>query len=422
MKTLPRLSVALAGAGLLAGCNVDRQAVFDQVYACDPTAADPGCGTDRQDEPMMCFAGRPLGGTDFCAERCPDGAGSAPTAAVVCSQSGARLAACDPSAPDSCGNRRLGCFRNNVLADGGVCVTIKPCTVDRDCPDPVRSRCATSFVNKIYETPTAFKNDHLWCLQADCQRHRTACSPGETCLRDVVPPGLNPPDICVPSCDSQLRCPPAHVCYNKVYGPQAAAICIPGLLGFRCDSNLDCMMGECVETGSNNLKVCSKACTDEAQCARYDGEQGKFICNPDHACMTPDSFRGQPCEGDGDCDGQICAHLSGEDAQGNCQPACDAGGRCPARGGIPHTCLPLATGAQVCLPGYFELPCTTDDQCLPGLSCRATGEGRPSICTSLCATNEDCARVRWSKGAVCQPLPGMGIKICQSPRTTGPQP
>src|SRR5947207_2221438 len=98
---------ALVAAGLLSACKVDRDVVQEQVYACDPTATDPGCGTDRDGEAMMCFAGRPLGGTDFCAPRCPPPGAPTPQGSV-CSQSGARLPSCDPAVPDSCNNRQLG--------------------------------------------------------------------------------------------------------------------------------------------------------------------------------------------------------------------------------------------------------------------------------------------------------------------------
>jgi hypothetical protein len=286
----------------------------------------------------------------------------------------------------------------------------------------VRSRCATSLVNLVYDNPSSFKNDHLWCLQANCQRNRTNCSPSETCLRDVVSPALNAPDICVPSCDSQLRCPPAHFCFRKVSGPAAPPICVPGLLGFRCDSTLDCMMGECTDTGAS-FSLCSKSCADDSDCTRYDGQQGKFLCNAEHRCMTPEAFRGSPCDKDADCAGGLtCARNPIDAVQGNCMPPCDAAGRCAARGGIPHVCLPFPKGLHVCYPGYFELPCASDDQCLPGLSCRPLGPERPSICTNLCATDDDCLKNRWTKKATCQPLPGMGIKVCLTPQPVGAQP
>jgi hypothetical protein len=405
-------------AYLLLSCQVNQQAVQDQVYACDPKAVDPGCGTDRQSRPMMCFAGRTLGGTDFCAERCPEGASLEPG---VCAQSGALLATCDPATEGSCGNPALGCFRNNVLADGGVCMTINPCNGDQDCRDPVRSVCATSLVQKIYAEPASFKNDHLWCLQAGCQERRTACSPGETCLRDVIPSAAHPPDICVPNCDSNLRCPPAHFCYRKVSGRKAPNICSPGLLGFRCESSIDCMMGECTDTG-HGFNVCTTPCGSDTDCARFDGEQGKFLCNEEHRCVTPDAFRGSTCEEDGDCQsGLTCAYLSADSPTGNCMPPCGAGGACATRGGIPHTCLPRgdASLAPVCYPGYFGLPCTADTQCLPGLSCRAAAAGQPRICTSLCADDADCGKNRWSAAGYCQELKDMGIKLCLGPRAAG---
>jgi hypothetical protein len=411
----------LLALGALA-CRVDRNAVQDHVYTCDPKAVDPGCGTDRSEQEMMCFAGRPLGGTDFCTERC--GAGAAGPGGV-CAQSGARLATCDltPGAAGSCGDPALGCFRNNVLNDSGVCVTITPCASDGDCRDPVRSVCAATFVKQIYTTPSSFKNDHLWCLQAGCQERRTACSPGESCLRDLIPAASHPPDICVPNCDSNMRCPPAHFCYRKASGPGAPNICIPGLLGFPCDATIDCMMGECVATGAGQQKICSTKCGNDADCSRYDGEQGQFFCNDSHQCMTPDALRGAPCTADADCDasaGLQCAFLSAASPTGNCVTACGADGACPARGGVPHTCIPRADGkGNVCFPGYFGLPCASDAACLPGLSCRSLGSGQPGICSNLCADDGDCAKNRWSANGYCQELKDMAIKVCVPPLTSG---
>jgi hypothetical protein len=341
----------------------------------------------------------------------------------VCAQSGARLQSCTAvvGAPDDCGNPALGCFRNNVLKDGGICVTIAPCADDGDCRDPVRSVCASSFVKKIYATPSSFKNDHLWCLQAGCQERRTACSPGESCLRDLIPADAHPPDICVPNCDSNLRCPPAHLCYRKVSGPAAPNICIPGLLGFPCDATIDCMMGECMATGAGRLKVCSTSCGSDADCAKYDGEQGQFLCNENHQCTTPDAFRGPPCNTSSDCEtGLTCAPLSASSPTGNCVPPCGPEGSCDKRGGVPHTCIPRADGlGAVCYPGYFGLPCGADSACLPGLSCRSLGLEQPSICSNLCADDGDCAKNRWTASGYCQELKDMAIKVCVPPLPAG---
>src|SRR5436305_1916198 len=93
-----RAALALALALAALSCRVDRDVIHEQVYACDPKAVDPGCGTDRQDREMMCFAGRPLGGSDFCTERCEAGAGLMSVEGGVCAQSGARLQTCNPAA------------------------------------------------------------------------------------------------------------------------------------------------------------------------------------------------------------------------------------------------------------------------------------------------------------------------------------
>jgi hypothetical protein len=416
-----RAALALALAAL--SCRVDRDAVHQHVYACDPKAVDPGCGTDQQENQMMCFAGRTLGGSDFCAERCEPSAGLMAAGGGICAQSGARLQTCNlaPGAAGDCGNASLGCFRNNVLQDTGVCVTITPCADDNDCRDPVRSVCAASFVKQIYQTPASFKNDHLWCLQAGCQEHRTACSPGESCLRDLIPAAAHPPDICVPNCDSNLRCPPAHECYRKTGGPAAPAICIPGLLGFGCDASIDCMMGECADIAGGRLKFCSTRCGNDADCSKYDGQQGQFLCNENHWCVTPNALTGGICNVDSDCEaGLSCAPISADSPTGSCLPPCNADGSCAPRGGIPHSCLPRADGkGAVCFPGLFGNPCTADSGCLPGLTCRALGAGLPSICTNLCADDGDCGKNRWSAGGYCQEVKDMPVKVCLTPLPAG---
>src|SRR3954451_13538687 len=135
------------------------------------------------------------------------------------------------------------------------------------------------------------------------------------------------------------------------------------------------MMGDCVGTG-HGFNVCSTKCIHDSDCSRYDGEQGRFLCNENGQCMTPDAFRGSPCNSDPDCpSGLTCAFLSADNSGGNCLPPCDASTPCAARGGVPHTCLPRSDGkGNVCYPGYLGLPCSSDssngNECLPGLSCR----------------------------------------------------
>jgi len=157
---------SLACGALLAlafGCSVDDAAFQARVFECDTAARDPRCGSDANGQPMSCFAASQLDGTDFCARSCgepmslPDG--------DVCVQGNARLAFCDPADTSDpagpCGRSDLGCLRTDVTADEGVCLTMQPCSTDSDCPNPVRSTCAATFLDQLYARNPNLHSDHL---------------------------------------------------------------------------------------------------------------------------------------------------------------------------------------------------------------------------------------------------------------------
>ncbi len=407
------------------GCKVDAAAFQSRVFACDTSSAHPLCGTDQSGAAMTCFAARQLGGTDFCTQACGDLPMSLPLEDAVCVQGNAKLPACKPGDGDNaCGRPEFGCLRTDVTSDEGICVTMKPCQLDSDCRDPVRSTCASTFFQKLYSKNTKVKTDHLYCLQEGCVRDGTACSPGETCLKQVIPAAAHPPDICVPKCDSRLQCPPNFLCLKdpKISGPGNPGVCVPGLLGFKCQSDVDCLVGRCLPDGgdklipgSPGLNLCTVDCESDADCTSFDSEQGLFFCNPDHHCVTPQAYLGASCNSQVDCtrdpDTTACAFLSSDPAdQGTCVHPCGADGACPALGGVPHTCLgKTAKSPGVCLPGVFGYPCGADASCTPGLSCREAAPGT-KLCTALCQTDADCAANRWivgqgfCGGAVCLPL------------------
>lgn len=415
-----------AAATALVSCKLDEQAFYRRVFRCDTAAPEPGCGQDIKGQPMSCFAARQIGATDFCTRTCSAGSGGAGT---VCLSSGIELQTCNPlhdadavGFPEgACGQRTLGCLRTDLLRDEGVCTTLSPCSSDESCRDPVRSVCASSFVRGLYDpTSTAIKRDHLFCMQVGCKERGTSCSPGETCLQNVIPAAAHPPDICVPNCDSNLRCPPNFLCYRKISTPLAPAVCIPGLLGFTCESAIDCLVGDCTDTGIG-YKVCTVGCDSEADCARFDSQQGRFLCIKNQAtptapgvCQSPDSYRGTVCATDADCKmrnaDEVCHHFDPEAPTGNCLLPCDAEGKCQVRGGIDHTCLPsFAPGEPpVCFPGYFGLPCGSDGNCVGDLSCRPTLPNRPSVCSTTCRQSSDCAANKWITDAWCVP----GLNVC----------
>ncbi len=409
----------------LGACKVDAAAFQARVFSCDTAAAHPLCGTDQSGAAMTCFAAGQLGGTDFCTESCGDVPMSLPQEDAVCAQGNAKLKACDPADGDNaCGRPEFGCLRTDVTTDEGVCVTMKPCDFDSDCRSYVRSTCASTFFQKLYAKNAKLHTDHLYCLQEGCFQDGSECSSGEICLKKVIPEAAHPPDICVPQCDSQLHCPPNFLCLQdpKISGPANPAVCIPGLLGFKCQTDVDCLVGRCLGDGgdklipgSPGLNLCTVDCTSDADCLTFDSDQGLFFCNADHHCVTPQAYLGASCNSQADCTRDptttTCVFFSSDPgAQGTCIHPCAADGSCPALGGVPHTCInKSATSPGVCLPGTFGLPCGADTSCVPGLTCR---DATPStkLCTTLCQTDADCEGNRWVAGqafcggAVCLPL------------------
>jgi hypothetical protein len=421
--------VLLAGA-----CKVDQTAFEARIFKCDTTAPDPLCGTAADGKPMTCFAARQIGGIDFCTKSCGDPM-SLPDEDAVCVQGNAELKFCNPAddqATDThplgaCDRSDLGCLRTDVEigAAEGICITGSPCSVDTDCKDPVRSTCAATFLNQLYvNTHDTLPSDHLYCLQEGCVSGDTACSPGETCLPKVIPAAVNPVDICVPNCDSQGRCPPNHFCLSKISGPANPNVCIPGLLGFVCTSDVDCLVGKCqIDNPANPdvaLHLCTVACTSDADCAKYDSLQGNFFCSagPDNRhCVTPNAYTGALCRNDADCaagmrdKGTFCSRLHADDATGTCLYPCDFKTPCAARDGVGHACLPFknsqAPGA--CFPATFGLPCFDDSECAVPTDLKCAGADvvtdpknpKPGLCTRLCTTDADCTGDVWTPGAYC---------------------
>jgi hypothetical protein len=421
------LSLHLPALLLLAapGCKVDADAFQSRVFACDTASAHPLCGVDQEGQDMTCFAAGQLGGTDFCTKSCGDTPMTLMGEDAVCVSGNAKLQACQPSAgDDACGRPEFGCLRTDVTTDEGVCVTMKPCQEDTDCHDPVRSTCASTFFHKLYAQNTKINTDHLYCLQEGCQHDRTACSPGETCLKDVIPAGAHPPDICVPKCNSRLQCPPNFLCLKdpKISGPGNPGVCVPGLLGFKCQTDVDCLVGRCLPDGgdkviakSPGLNLCTVECDNDADCAAFDSEQGLFFCDTaSRRCVTPQAYIGASCNTQADCardpETTVCTYaFAGPGEQGTCLHPCGADGACPALGGVPHTCIgKSATVPGVCFPGVFGAPCASDASCTPGLTCRDLGPAK--VCTTLCQKDGDCEANRWTAGqgfcggAVCLPF------------------
>ena len=430
------LSAVVASASASA-CSVDDAAFRERVFTCDTAARDPRCGADVDTgEPMTCFPASQLDGTDFCTQSC--GEPMSLDDGSQCVQGHARLAACNPSdatSPDGpCGRSDLGCLRTDVTSDEGVCLTMQPCSTNSDCPNPVRSTCAATFMNQLYSKNPDLHSDHLYCLQRDCVAGGSNCGAGQSCLPKLIAAAAHPPDICVPNCDAQLRCPPNHFCFRKLSGTGSPAICLPGLLGFLCESDMDCMVGKCLSDEEPDealrLNLCSVPCGNDADCEKFDSDQGKFVCQLDRGqCSSPDAYRGARCYDDADCtrdEGTSCVFASQPTMagdQGTCSRLCEADGACTPRGGFGHVCLSFTVSRDGiskpgCYPGYFGLPCKGDDSCVGDMICRAAGAS-PTICTTFCQTDADCDANRWTAGqsfctaSICVPRLASG-KQCGS--------
>jgi hypothetical protein len=427
---------------VIVACSIDNRHL--SAFECDIAARDPHCGTDRDGQPLTCFPASQLDGIDFCTPSCGEPM-SLPDEAAVCVGGSAKLASCHPddttSVDGPCGRSDLGCLRTDVTTDEGVCLTMQPCTRDSDCPNPVRTSCAATFLNELYaKVPPSgdprdpyhsyWRSDHLYCLQRGCKAGGTNCAPGQSCLPVLVAAAAQPPDICVPNCDSQDRCPPNQFCWSKLSGPGSPHVCLPGLLGFLCESDIDCVVGKCVSDNEPDealrLNLCTLPCQHDDECARYDSDQGRFVCVLEGSgagrCATPDAYRGARCFNDGDCtrdEGTKCVFSSrpiSPGDQGTCSRLCPSDGSpCTPRGGFGHVCLDFTVAHDGsrrpgCYPGYFGLPCTADDQCVGDLKCATVVDGGPKICTALCQSDDDCAGDRWvvdsgnfCTGTVCAP-------------------
>jgi hypothetical protein len=96
---------------------------------------------------------------------------------------GARLPRCNPTVSGSCNHDELTCLRTDLIVDEGVCMTVNACENDRDCRDPVRSKCMGELVRETYGAKSELKAQNTYCLQSGCKvsgtsarRVRSACA------------------------------------------------------------------------------------------------------------------------------------------------------------------------------------------------------------------------------------------------------
>jgi hypothetical protein len=392
-----------------AACHAQEQAFWDEIFRCDPHGDPSACGTTKSGKPMTCYPASQLGGEDFCTETCDPASGSQDPG-FICVSPGAKLKLCHPHGavddPSMGCPSGLHCYRTDLLTDEGVCLDVNTCTTDADCgSDHTRRVCGATLARQLYP-PLASNIDNLACLQPSCKSSGMLCAPGESCLANYYDVGLELPDICVPNCDPTLHCPPNYACVAVVSGGGSPPICVPGVPGARCQTALDCIAGECFDTGLG-FGECTLPinCVTDLDCAPLDGPDNTFACiasptGDRRGCVSLTPLHGANCSDSAQCSGgQECYRYSAyvvDQGKGECRPSCKGGQACPARAGIPHVCLDDGDGG--CVPGEFGLPCKSSSECLAEFTCQTVSPDErtlitsPNICTTTCTQDSDCSQ------------------------------
>jgi hypothetical protein len=190
------------------------------------------------------------------------------------------------------------------------------------------------------------------------------------------------------------------------------------MMGFRCITDMDCLLGACVDSG-DGFKLCAAPCETEADCARFGAALGAFVCAADPAggrrtCQNPRAYVGSPCTSPSDCrPHEECVRQSpyfeAPMMGGECRARCSPAEPCRNRGGVPHVCVELGE-TRTCYPGRLHLPCESDADCVGDLRCLTVATpdadgrlARRQRCSAPCQTDADCDQVRLvEKNAYCR--------------------
>ena len=147
------------------------------------------------------------------------------------------------------------------------------------------------------------------------------------------------------------------------------------------------MVGKCMSDDEPDealrLDLCTVACGNDADCEKFDSDQGKFVCMPDgdgrlRDRPTPTAARAATTTRTARATrGRSCVFSEPADARRPTRgpaAACAPGGRDVhaarrLRPRLPAVHRRRATGTSKpgCYPGYFGLPCTADDNCVGDL-------------------------------------------------------
>jgi hypothetical protein len=242
---------------LAGGCAAKRPDIDARVYFCDE---DGDCG-----EGWLCAEANAVS-RDFCTAECdPDDPASCDG---YCTSEGRCLPGCEINldgsttrCPEGTACIRLTSSTDPSGTDPGVCFPAHGCTVDDDCPpgwDCPSEDLPPSVVGVL-------RFDHYYCSPRP-EGEMIRCPMGwiRTQINDATPPQY----ACVPPCgDSSvgggtIRCPPSTACasaYSVLLEDPTNAACVPGLWGFPCRDQTNCLLGECTEL-QGGRRVCTYGC------------------------------------------------------------------------------------------------------------------------------------------------------------------
>lgn len=290
----------------------------------------------------------------------------------------------------------------------GYCT--KPCASPAECTavDPL-SACAVLAGQNV--CARLCQSQAPLAGEAKClDRPELTCA-SLAALGDEAPSAEPQLGICVPNCQSDAGCPGRRcelrtgLCTNEA--PRGAPI------GSACDGAQQCSGGVCLGRAAQTGSFCSAYCTVGVAGCGFDGSEGAI----DAACLLPQV----PGEGQGD--------------RGLCFELCDEAADCLQPGAVcvpePQSgragvCLTLPPSQEPEEPTVEPAPdagappsetigesCGADADCGAGGLC-LTSDGDPfgvgggpagGYCSSLCASDADCAQAR----TLCVSVRGQGF-------------
>jgi hypothetical protein len=346
-------ALALTGQDPHADCKDDGAPACKKDGLCDGKGACESYASTRC-TPSTCATNDDCT-SGFCADGvCCDGACDGDCEACTKAKKGSGSdGACGPVAkatdPDGdCGTLGTGVCKGTGTCDGA-------------------GACAASTAGKACATAKC-SDDVTLAAAAKCGSDG-ACSPDTT---DCTPYLCDAKAVaCTKTCSTDDDCATGAKCMGGK--------CAKADDGAACAKAVECTSGFCADG-----LCCDTACT--GQCEACDGSGTEGTCKP----VKGDPRNGRAtCDGDGVCTGtcdgamtDLCNYPhSNITCDGDTTNTCSAGmetvNRCNGLGACvasPRACSPFTCDADAC-----KTACKSDDDCVDGIHCDATGVCKPGL-------------------------------------------